>query len=116
MRVRFQADADLNEDIIDAVLRLRREVDFRRATEASLQGLTDLEVLARAAAEGRILVTHDRTTMPVHFAAFVHTADSPGVLIVPQRSPVAAIASDLVLIWQVSPPDEWRNVLGYLPL
>jgi hypothetical protein len=78
--------------------------------------LTDREVLARAAADGAVLVTHDQATMPGHFAAFVRSANSAGVLIVPQRYAVASIAADLVLIWEASTPDDWRNVLLYLPL
>ncbi len=116
MKVRFQADADLNEDIIAATLRLRPQIPFRRAVDAGLPGLPDLEVLARAAADGAILVTHDQATMPGHFAMFIQTAQSAGVLIAPQRYAVAAIASDLVLIWEASALEEWRNVLLFLPL
>lgn len=115
MRVRFQADVDLNEDIVEATLRLRPQIPFGRAA-AGLHGLSDLEVLRRTAVDGAILVTHDQSTMPSHFATFILTSDSPGVLIAPQRYSVASIATDLVLIWEASTPDEWRNVLLHLPL
>jgi hypothetical protein len=114
MRVRFQADADLNEDILAATLRREPRVDFRSAGAAGLHGLSDPEVLAHAAADGRVVV--DSRTMPGHFATFTETADSPGVLIVSQRLAVATIAADLVLIWEASAPEDWRNVLLYLPL
>lgn len=116
MKVRFQADVDLNEDMIAAALRREPRIEFRRAATAGLHGLSDLDVLGRAAADGAILVTHDQATMPTHFATFIQTSDSPGVLIAPQRYAVAAIAADLVLIWEASTPDDWRNVLLYLPL
>jgi len=38
MAVRFQADADLNQVIVFAVLRRVAAVDFRTATSASLAG------------------------------------------------------------------------------
>ena len=68
MKVRFQADADLNEDIVNGVLRRAPEIDFQTARDANLAGVKDLEVLAIAAREKRILVTHDRRTMPQAFA------------------------------------------------
>ena len=66
MRVRFQADADLNEDIVAGVVRREPRIDFETADEASLRELPDSQVLALAAQENRILVTHDRRTMPRH--------------------------------------------------
>ena len=57
MPIRFQADADLNQIIVSAVLRRVPAIDFRTATTAGLAGLKDHEVLALAARDGRILVT-----------------------------------------------------------
>jgi predicted nuclease of predicted toxin-antitoxin system len=74
--VRFQADADLNQVIVAALLRRSSAVDSRSAANPSLKGLSDLEVLALAAAEMRILVTHDYKTMPRHFAEFVRSRES----------------------------------------
>ncbi len=67
MKVRFQADADLNQIIVKATLRLEPGIDFQTAPTAGLAGLRDSEVLALAARQGRILVSHDRKTMPGHF-------------------------------------------------
>lgn len=116
MRVRFQADADLNEDIIAATLRERPQIEFRRVAESGLHGRPDLEVLAHAAVSGMVLVTSDQATMPGHFATFIQTEDSPGVLVVPQKYAVAAVAAELVLIWEASTADDWHNRLLYLPL
>jgi predicted nuclease of predicted toxin-antitoxin system len=76
MRVRFQADADLNQIIVAAILRRAPEIDFRSAVSSGFGGLNDLEVLAVAAGERRVLVTHDSKTMPRHFAEFVRTHQS----------------------------------------
>lgn len=82
MKPKFQADADLNEDIVTGVLRLAPEINFQTATEAGLQGLKDEDVLEIASREDRILVTHDRRTMPTHFAEFIQNKKCPGVLVV----------------------------------
>jgi hypothetical protein len=116
MTVRFQADANLNQIILLAARRREPAMDFQTAMEAELSGLNDPEVLARAGLEGRILVTHDRKTMPRHFFAFITTASSAGVLIVPQYLPVAAVVDDLLLIWHASEAEEWINQIRSLPL
>lgn len=82
MKVRFQADADLNHIILLATIRQEPEIDFLTAIAAGLPNLKDKEVLAAAASEDRILVTHDQKTMPRHFSEFIVTKTSPGVLII----------------------------------
>lgn len=116
MRIRFQADADLNHTIVLATVRREPGIDFQSAVQADLEGLKDPEVLALAAGSGRLLVTHDTKTMPGHFAEFIQTATSPGVLLVPQHLPIAAVVEDLILLWSVTDPEEWANRIARLPL
>jgi hypothetical protein len=63
MTIRFQADVNLNQIIVRAACRREPALDFQTAEPAGLAGLPDPEVLARAAEDGRILVTHDLQTM-----------------------------------------------------
>jgi hypothetical protein len=98
---------------------VRREpaIDFISARAAKLDGLTDPDVLAMAAAQGRILVTHDFRTMPRHFADFLATgATSPGVFLVKQHTPLASVIEDLVLIWTASTAEDWINRIVAIPL
>ena len=71
MNIRFQADADLNQIVVKATLRLEPSIDFQTAQAAGLIGLRDPDVLRLAAEQGRILVSHDRKTMPTHFGQFI---------------------------------------------
>jgi hypothetical protein len=87
VKVCFQADADLNQTILLA-----------------------------AATAGRLLVTHDIRTMPRHFAAFIQSKASPGVVLVPQHLSVADAVEQLLLIWAASDPDDWINRICSLPL
>ena len=116
MILRFQADADLNQLMVHAVIRREPALDFQTAAAAGLAGLRDPEVLALVARNGRVLVTPDQKTMPRHFAAFIATATSPGVLIIPQRLPIATAVEDLLLIWSTMDAEEWRNTIRFLPL
>ena len=115
MRVRFQADADLNEDIVTGILRREPGVDFQTATTANLRLLSDLEVLTLAAREGRVLVSHDRRTMPWAFAEFVRSNLSPGLLIVSQKTDLLTAIDELLLVWLISEAEEWINQLGTIP-
>jgi predicted nuclease of predicted toxin-antitoxin system len=102
MKVRFQADADLNTEIVAGVLRREPSIDFQTADEADLRRLPDSEVLALAAEENRILVTHDRRTMPRHFADFIIHHSSPGVFIIAQSVSVRVAIEELLLVWVAS--------------
>lgn len=116
MSIRFQADADFNQIIVSAIARRHQEIDFRTATAAGLARLNDPEVLALAARDGRVLVTHDHRTMPRYFGDFIGTSPSPGLIVVPQILTIRDAADALILIWAVTKPEEWVNRVAYLPV
>lgn len=116
MKIRYQADADLNEDIVTGVQRRAPEIDFQTAHEAQLAHAPDPKVLARAAREGRILVTHDRRTMPTHFGRFVESRDSPGITVISQNAELLRVIEELILIWSISEAEEYANSICTLPL
>ena len=116
MKVRFQADADLNLVIVQATLRREQRIDFRTARAAGLSGLHDRDVLALAAQAGRLLITHDRKTMPRHFAECIMQKTSSGVIVIPQKLSIRVAVDDLLLIWEASEAEEWINRIQSLPL
>jgi hypothetical protein len=87
MKLKFQADADLRDPIVSGDKRREPMIDFKTANEAQLEGVSDTDVLARAADEGRMLVSHDVNTMPRHFTEFIKTRTSPGVILINQDLP-----------------------------
>ncbi len=116
MKIRFQADADFNQNILRAVRRRNSAIDFQTADEADLRGSEDKDVLKRAARENRLLISHDRRTMPFHFARFIATQTSAGLIIVSQDLSIRQAAEDLVLIWEASEAEEWINRIASLPV
>lgn len=116
MKIRFIADADLNYLIVAALRRREPGVNFMTASAASLEGLQDSEVLELAAREGRVLVTHDRRTMPHHFGEFIQSRTSPGVFVISQHLSPAQAAEELLLIWSTTEAEEWENRICSLPL
>ena len=117
MKVRFLADADLNKAIASGLVRREPSIDFLTAQAAGLRRMTDREVLALAASQNRVLVSHDVNTMPGHFRTFVDSGQhSAGVFLLPQSQEVAKAIEELLLIWLVSDALEWQNRLVWLPL
>ncbi len=116
MKIRFQADNDFDERIIRALLRLNPAIDFQTAPAVGFHlGTPDDQVLAVAADEGRILVSHDLKTMPNHFAQFIPNRSSPGVIIVSQSLPIGEATYLLLLIWEASEAEEYINSIHRLP-
>ena len=116
MKIRFQADADFNENIVAGVLRREPQVDFRTALQGGLRGLDDVQALALAAQDGRVLVSHDRKTMPVQFAEFVRSNTSPGLFIVSQKTDLLSAIEGLLLVWAATEPEEWVNKICTIPI
>jgi hypothetical protein len=117
VKPRFQADNDLRAAIRIGVVRREPLINFQSARDASLDGVPDPEVLEKAAADRRILVSHDENSMPAHFEAFLRSGrGSVGVLMVPQGAPIGAVIESIVLIWIASEATEWENRIAWLPL
>lgn len=115
MKLRFQADNDLDQRIVIATKRLGPTIDFQTASALNLHDKPDEEVLALAAEQGRVLVSHDRRTMPEHFARFIMTESSPGLIIISRKVPIGAVADWLHLLWAASEAEEYVNLIYSLP-
>ena len=115
MKLRFQADNDLDQRIVVATRRLDPAVDFQTAAALGLHHVPDPEVLALAAGEGRVLVSHDRRTLPGHFRQYTSSHTCPGLIIVSQKLAVGRAAELLQLLWAASEAEEYVNVIYDLP-
>ena len=117
MKIRLLADADLNKAIVNGVLRREPSIDFLTAHAAGLRRTRDPEVLAFAAKQQRVLVSHDVGTMPAHFRAFRKAGkQSAGLFLIPQILDVGTAIDELLLIWIASEAAEWQNRVQWLPL
>ena len=116
MKARFQADNDFNQRVVKAVLRLESAIDFKTAPAAGFHhGTPDPTVLEMAAAEGRILVSYDRKTMPMHFAEFIQQHQSPGLIVVSRKLSIRQAADWIHTIWGASEAEEYINSIAALP-
>ncbi len=117
MSIRFQADNDLKRIIVDATLRREPRIDFQTAQTARLDDLDDEAVLRLAASQSRILVSHDKRTMPRALASFIASGGtSPGVLLViPQNARIREIVEALILIWADDRAADWTDLIAKIP-
>jgi hypothetical protein len=113
---RFLADHDLNEHIIDGVLRREPTLEFVRARDVGMSERPDPEVLAFAATNHFLLVSHDVNTMPGYAYSRIAAGDPmPGLFMVHQFQPIGQVIDNLLLIWSASEAEDWKNQVIFLP-
>src|ERR1044072_5317493 len=101
--IRLATDEDFNNRILRGLLRGEPKQDLVRMQDAGLAGHSDAEVLDWAAREGRVLLTHDVTTMKRYVDERVAAGlDMPGVFEVSQHTPIARVIEDILLISECS--------------
>jgi Domain of unknown function (DUF5615) len=110
-------DENFNNDIVRGLLRRRPELDLMRIQDAGLSGADDPTVLDWAAKEGRVLLTHDVSTITGHAYDRVR-ADQPmpGVFEVSRRVAISEAIEDILLLAECSLEGEWEGQVRYLPL
>jgi predicted nuclease of predicted toxin-antitoxin system len=95
--LRLLADENFNNDIVRGVRLRDSKIDFLRAQDVGLKEVEDLEVLAWAADNDRIVVTHDRATMPdFAYQRIVAGLAMPGVFVLNDRLPIREAIDELV--------------------
>jgi Domain of unknown function (DUF5615) len=114
--LRLLIDQDVDHDILRGLIRRIPLLDAVTAFEIGMMKATDPQLLTWAAQEGRIVVTHDRKTMPKHAADLVGVGKNiAGVFVVPRSLPLGQAIEDLELMITCSANDEWVNIIRYLP-
>lgn len=111
------ADEDFNNDIIRGAIRRQPELNFVRIQDVGLSGADDSTVLEWAAQQGRVLFTHDISTMTRHaYERVLSGKPMPGVFEVSRHVPIARAIEDLLLLAECSLEGEWEGQVRYLPL
>jgi hypothetical protein len=117
MPVRFLIDEDFDNDILRGVLRRLPQLDIVRAQDVELSGAKDPVILDWAAREGRILLTHDVSTMTKYALAMVNAGmPMPGLFSVSQSLAIGKAIEEIVTLAECSEEGEWQGQVRYLPL
>jgi hypothetical protein len=115
--LRLLADENFNGDLVRGLLLRDSRIDIVRAQDVGLLGTQDAEVLAWAAVRDRIVLTHDRATMP--YFAFERIAAGDfvaGVLVLNDRRPLRDSIDEILLLIECSEQHEWHGRVVQLPL
>lgn len=115
--LRLAADENFNNDIIRGLLRRKPDLSIIRIQDVSLSGVDDSTVLQWAAREGRVLLTHDVTTITRYFYEHIQAGrPMPGVFEVSRAIPIGRAIEDILLLAECSLEGEWDGQINYLPL
>jgi hypothetical protein len=115
--LRFAADENFNNDIVRGLLRRKPELDIVRIQDTGVSGRDDPSVLEWAAQEGRILLTHDVTTITRYaYERIQASKNMPGVFEVGRKLSTGAVIEDILLLAEYSLEGEWEGQVQYLPL
>jgi hypothetical protein len=115
--LRLASDQNFNGDILRGLFRQRADLDVVRITDLGLRTASDPEILEWASAEGRILLTHDRNTIPYYAYARVQACQKmPGVFLVNDLMPIGQAVQELILAIECLDPEECRNLVRFFPL
>ena len=115
--IRLLMDEDFDNDILRGVVRQRPGVDIVRVQDVGLSGADDPRVLEWAAQHGRVLLTHDVTTMKTHaYDRIARSVPMPGVFAVPQQTPISVAIEEVLTLAECSLEGEWEGQVRHLPL
>ena len=87
------------------------------APETPPTGTSDQELLIWIEENGYILVTENRSTMPVHLSShFAAGRHIPGVFYIRPGVSIGRIIEELYLIWFASQAEEYQDRILFIPL
>lgn len=116
--IRFLIDEDTSHIIRDGLQQRQPEVEVRviGGEGAPLLGTKDEEILEFLEREECVLVSSNRSTMPVHLQAYLRKGGHiPGILLLRPGFSYRQIIDILELIWLASIPEDLQDQLTHIP-
>ncbi|WP_414755681.1 DUF5615 family PIN-like protein [Anabaena sp. CCY 9910] len=111
------SDENFNGDIIRGLFLRQPNIDLLRVQDVGLREIDDPAILAWAVINQRILLTHDRATMPdFAYNRLVRGESMAGMFVVNDRMPIRQAIDELLLLIDFSEQAEWQGIVLYLPL
>jgi predicted nuclease of predicted toxin-antitoxin system len=115
--LRLLSDENFNGDIVRGLFLRQQDLNLQRVQDLDLREADDPTILAWAASQDRIVLTHDRATMPdFAYERLVRGEAMAGLFVVNDRMPIRQAIDELLLLVDCSEQKEWFGVVLYLPL
>lgn len=111
------SDENFDGDILRGLYRRCPDLDIVRVQDVGLSKTLDPHILAWAAVENRIVLTHDRNTMP-NFA-YDRVRDGqpmPGVFVVSDLIPIGQAIDEILLVVDCFSVEECKDFVRFFPL
>jgi hypothetical protein len=114
--MRLLSDENFNGAILRGLMRRLPKLDLVRVQDVGLKNTDDPIILEWAANEGRILLTHDVSTITMYAYERVNQGlPMTGVVEVIATSPIGKIIDDLELFVCCSEPEEYEGQVLFIP-
>ncbi|MBO1347052.1 MAG: DUF5615 family PIN-like protein [Hormoscilla sp. GUM202] len=115
--LQFLSDENFDGDIVRGLFRREPNIDLLRVQDVGLREVDDPIILDWAATNGRIVLTHDRATMPdFAYERLLRGEVMSGLFVVNNRMQIGQEIDELIILARCSEQDEWKGVVLYLPL
>jgi predicted nuclease of predicted toxin-antitoxin system len=115
--IKLLTDENFDGDIVRGLLRRMPNLDVVRVQDVGLAETPDPNILAWAAAEQRILLTHDRDTVPGFAYDRVRGGEPmPGVFLVSDQMPKGQAIDQLLLAIECLSPEDCKDQVHHFPL
>lgn len=115
--LRLLADENFNRDIVRGLLLRQPDLDIVRVQDVGLGESDDPAVLAWAADNNRIVLTHDRATLPDYAYHRIAAGEQMmGVFVLDDRFPIGPAIQEILLIVDCSEQSDWNRSVIHLPL
>ncbi|NJK80507.1 MAG: DUF5615 family PIN-like protein [Chloroflexaceae bacterium] len=118
MNVRFLLDENLSPSLKQAVSRYNPAIDVLRVgdEDAPPLGTLDPDILTFLEQSQRALITDNRRSMPAHIATHYSTGGEHwGIFLIRAGTSMRDTIEALILLWEASDAEEWRNVIRWIP-
>jgi predicted nuclease of predicted toxin-antitoxin system len=115
--LKLVSDENFNGDILRGLYRRRPDLDVVRVQDVGRNATSDPDILEWVAGEGRILLTHDRDTMPNFAYDRVRAGQQmPGVFLVNDQMPLGQAIDELLLAVECLSPEECKDAVKFFPM
>ncbi|MEQ8537479.1 MAG: DUF5615 family PIN-like protein [Coleofasciculus sp. D1-CHI-01] len=115
--MKLLSDENFHGDIVRGLFLRQPNLDLVRIQDIGLRAVDDPAILDWAAANDRIVLTHDRATMPnFAYERLARGEEMSGLFVVNDRMPIRQVIDELLLLIDCSQQSEWKGIVLYLPL
>jgi hypothetical protein len=115
--LRLLIDENFDRRILRGIRLRVPHLDYVIAQDTELKGLKDQALLAWAAQEQRVILTHDVNTVPGYaYERIASGLPMPGVIVVPEDLAIRLAIEEAVTLIECSTTDELDSQVKYIPI